>query len=230
MYYFETPNYSVSLNAKVASSTMARLIIKHFHPQIHKKITYARFPNGITENKKQWQWMCPGSRDPNKPIVLLVRNPVDRFITACQQIGINQNNVTRAIDSLIDDTPFLKIPENIDKIEKMNEQRLKNRQERLDKGLSVKPYKRIGYLRDDIHFVHQHSYIKGQTYLFKFADHLKDCFEFIGIKNTETLVINKAKRQKPILSQDQIEKVKQYYQKDIKLFDTLINPGQLIYP
>jgi hypothetical protein len=93
MYYYSTPNYSVALNAKVGSSTMARLIIKQFYPKEHKRISYAKFPNGITENQKQWHWMCPGSQSPDKPIVLLVRNPIDRFLTACQQIGVQQIDI-----------------------------------------------------------------------------------------------------------------------------------------
>ena len=237
MYYYTTPNYSVALNAKVGSSTMARLIIKEFYPKEHRNIVYARFPNGITENQKQWHWMCPGSTTPDKPIVLMVRNPVDRFITACQQIAIKFEDIDKAIDSLLNDSPFLRtespkgMPLNnlsqLEMIEKRNEKKLEIRQSRIDQGLPVRDFKRFGYLRDDVHFLHQHEYVQGETYLFKFPDHLQDCLSFIGINN-EPITINKAKREKPALSEDQRMKVEGYYEKDIELFNSINESGQLI--
>lgn len=244
MYYYNTPNYSVALNAKVGSSTMARLIIKQFYPKEHQKINYARFPNGITENQKQWHWMCPGSPEPDKPIVLMVRNPIDRFITACQQIAIKFEDVDKAINSLVNDSPFLRtveensmsligLPYNknsqLESIEKRNSKKLEIRQSRIDQGLSVRDFKRFGYLRDDVHFLHQHEYIQGETYLFKFPDHLVECLSFIGI-NSGPILINKAKRDKPTLSPDQRNLVENYYNKDIELFNSINQPGQLILP
>jgi hypothetical protein len=239
MYYYTTPNYSVALNAKVGSSTMARLIIKQFYPKEHQKIVYARFPNGITETQKQWHWMCPGSPNPDKPIVLMVRNPVDRFITACQQIAIKFEDVDKAIDSLLNDSTFLRtespngIPLNnlsqLEMIEKTNSKKLEIRQNRIDKGLPVRDFKRFGYLRDDVHFLHQHEYVQKETYIFKFPDHLIECLSFIGI-HSEPLVANKAKREKPKLSDNQRVLVESYYSKDIELFNSINQPGQLILP
>jgi len=237
MYYYTTPNYSVALNAKVGSSTMARLIIKQFYPKEHKKITYARFPKAITENQKQWHWMCPGSQTPDKPIVLMVRNPIDRFITACQQIAIKHEDIDKAIDSLLNDSVFLRTMEGVasnklsqlEIIEKRNEKRLEFIQNRIDKNLPVMDFKRLGHLRDDVHFFHQYKYIQHETHLFRFPDSLKDCMEFIGIKN-EPITINKAKREKPTLSEDQKLKLEQYYEKDIELFNSIYESGQLALP
>jgi hypothetical protein len=236
MYYYNTPNYSVTLNAKVGSSTMARLIIKQFYPKEHQKISYARFPNGITENQKQWHWMCPGSTTPDKPIVLLVRNPLDRFLTACQQINIKSEDIDKVIDSLVDDSAFLRTREDIEasnqlaNLEKINAKKLETRQNRIDQGLPVRDFKRFGYLRDDVHFFHQHKYIQRETYVFNFPDNLRDCLKFIGINENESLVANKAKRTKPILSEEQKSKIEKYYEKDIILFNSINQPGQLILP
>ena len=236
MYYYSTPNYSVALNAKVGSSTMARLIIKQFYPKEHQKINYARFPNGITENQKQWHWMCPGSTTPDKPIALMVRNPIDRFLTACQQINIKPEDIDKAIDSLVDDNAFLRTREDIEmsnqlaNLEKINAKKLETRQNRIDQGLPVRDFKRFGYLRDDVHFLHQHKYIQKETYLFKFPDHLVKCLSFIGIDDSEPILINKAKRDKPTLSPDQRNLVENYYNKDIELFNSINQPGQLILP
>ena len=236
MYYYSTPDYSVALNAKVGSSTMARLIIKQFYPKEHQKINYARFPNGITENQKQWHWMCPGSTTPDKPIVLLVRNPLDRFLTACQQINIKPEDIDKAIDSLFYDSPFLRTREDVEasnqlaNLEKINTKKLETRQNRIDQGLPVRDFKRFGYLRDDVHFFHQHNYIQRETYVFHFPDNLRDCLKFIGINENESLVANKAKRTKPILSEEQKSKIEKYYEKDIILFNSINQPSQLILP
>jgi hypothetical protein len=236
MYYYSTPDYSVALNAKVGSSTMARLIIKQFYPKEHQKINYARFPNGITENQKQWHWMCPGSTTPDKPIVLLVRNPLDRFLTACQQINIKPEDIDKAIDSLFYDSPFLRTREDVEasnqlaNLEKINTKKLETRQNRIDQGLPVRDFKRFGYLRDDVHFFHQHNYIQRETYVFHFPDNLSDCLKFIGINENESLVANKAKRTKPILSEEQKSKIEKYYEKDIILFNSINQPSQLILP
>ena len=236
MYYYNTPNYSVTLNAKVGSSTMARLIIKQFYPKEHQKISYARFPNGITENQKQWHWMCPGSTTPDKPIVLLVRNPLDRFLTACQQINIKSEDIDKVIDSLVDDSAFLRTREDIEasnqlaNLEKINAKKLETRQNRIDQGLPVRDFKRFGYLRDDVHFFHQHKYIQRETYVLNFPDKIRDCLKFIGINENESLVANKAKRTKPILSEEQKSKIEKYYEKDIILFNSINQPGQLILP
>jgi hypothetical protein len=167
----------------------------------------------------------------------MVRNPVDRFITACQQIAIKFEDIDKAIDSLLNDSPFLRtespkgMPLNnlsqLEMIEKRNEKKLEIRQSRIDQGLPVRDFKRFGYLRDDVHFLHQHEYVQGETYLFKFPDHLQDCLSFIGINN-EPITINKAKREKPALSEDQRMKVEGYYEKDIELFNSINESGQLI--
>jgi hypothetical protein len=235
MYYYKTPNYSVALNAKVGSSTMARLIIKQFYPKEHKKIVYARFPNGIDESQKQWHWMCPGSPTPDKPIVLMVRNPVDRFITACQQVAIKFEDIDKAIDSLLNDSAFLRTREDIELANQLaninirNSKKLEIRQKRLDQGLPVRDFKRFGYLRDDVHFLHQHKYIQHETYLFEFPNHIQDCLNFVGI-SSEPLVANKAKREKPKLSDNQRSLVESYYSKDIELFNSINQPGQLVLP
>jgi hypothetical protein len=65
--------------------------------------------------------------------------------------------------------------------------------------------------------------------LFKFPDHLKECLNFIGI-NSPPIQINKAKRDKPILSDKQKSKIEQYYFKDIQLYNNILNASQLITP
>jgi hypothetical protein len=99
--YFIAPNYSVAFNAKVASSTLARAIISAFHPDAEHLIQTAAYPEGRGPDTNQVQWLCPKETEPSKPVVLIVRAPVDRFRSAMAQT--NQTDVDAALSALEED-------------------------------------------------------------------------------------------------------------------------------
>jgi len=88
MPYFVTPRHSVAFNAKVASSTLARAIIAAFHPAEEAAIQTAAYPAGLGPDTVMWHGVCPKEREPSKPVVLIVREPVARFRTAMAQVGL----------------------------------------------------------------------------------------------------------------------------------------------
>jgi hypothetical protein len=100
--YFITPNYSVALNPKTASSSIARRIIQVYYPQIENSIITAAYPEGKNPDNLRWHGICPSEKIPSKPVVLLVRNPLDRFLSGVAYLNIDINN---AIDSLVNNTP-----------------------------------------------------------------------------------------------------------------------------
>ena len=231
-FYYTTPNHSVALNAKVASSSMARAIIKKFHAKQQHLIATAAYPAGMDEMKRAWHWMCPGSRTPDKPVVLLVRDPVDRFITAMQQVGLKKKDVNQAINSLVNDTAIVRTdrtPAQIARAAKRSEKAGRRRQRRADKGLPVGPAVRDGRLRDDVHFQHQHGLAAGPTTCFRFPVHIQQAADFIGL--TEPLPKrNEAKREKPALTAAQEAAVRAYYAADQALFDAIAQPGYVYTP
>jgi hypothetical protein len=99
--YFVTPNHSVAFNAKAASSTLARAIIAAFHPEQENIIQNAAYPEGKGPDTSQVQWLCPKEKEPTKPVVLIVREPVARFRTAMAQA--NLTDVDAALVSLEQD-------------------------------------------------------------------------------------------------------------------------------
>lgn len=99
--YFLTPNYSIAFNAKAGSSTLARAIIAAFHPEQEHLIQTAAYPEGKGPDTNQMQWLCPKETEPSKPVVLVVRAPVDRFRSAMAQT--NQTDVDAALTSLEQD-------------------------------------------------------------------------------------------------------------------------------
>lgn len=240
MYYYITPKYNVALNAKVGSSTLARSIIREFYPEKNKEILQTKTPPNILENDKQWHWLCPGTHNPDKDIVLFVRDPISRFLSACQQVGITQTDLDTAIDSLINDNYFIRTPivsmgspskeDKIKNINILNQKRYEERLNRINQNLPVKPkFKRIGFIRDDIHFWKQYPYIINKTYCFKFPDYFQEGLKFIGITNNIPIV-NKGKKDKLILSDNQKLQIESYYQKDIDLFNSLNESIKIIIP
>jgi hypothetical protein len=232
MYYYSTPNYSVALNAKVGSSSFARAIIKQFHASAERLITTAAYPAGKDETKRAWHWMCPGSTVPDKPVVLLVRSPVDRFITAMQQIGLGSDDVPQAIASLSSDTPIVRTyssPEHAALEQRRRDRISEIRESRVAQGLPVQPPVRADHLRDDVHFAHQHLLASGSTTCFRFPDHVDQAAAFIGL--TETLPArNQARREKPTLTAEQEAEVRAYYATDQSLYDAIDQPGYVYTP
>lgn len=91
MYYI-TPNYCVAHNPKVGCSSMAMAIIETFYPDL-----FDQYKN-LTNIK--WQFVCKYVQIPDKPVVLLVRNPLDRFVSAVAETDID---IDVAIDCLAND-------------------------------------------------------------------------------------------------------------------------------
>lgn len=234
MIYFRTPKYAVALNAKVGSSSLARAIIRQFFPKQDWLIRTAAFPQGVDETKRQWHRMCPGTRKPTKPVVLLVRDPVERFLSAMQQVGLKQKDVDAAIDSLVNDTPVgeRRRTRGIDgkqreAIVPRDTPRARRRRERMARR-GAKPA-RPGRLRDDIHFAKQSDYVCGETHLFRFPAHLAQAATMIGLEG-ELPKANAARRQKPTLTPEQEAAVRGYYAADQSLWESIVQPGTVVRP
>jgi hypothetical protein len=99
IYYYETPKYCIAHNPKVACTSFAHAIIKQFYPDINKKIEQ----NSSIFNGPTYILSCPKTQEPKKPIVCLIRNPIDRFISAINQTQIN---IETAIHCLLNDKEY----------------------------------------------------------------------------------------------------------------------------
>jgi len=236
-YYFDTPNYSVALNAKVASSSMARAIIAQFQPETDFLIRTAAFPPGVTADDRQWHWAVIGSQAPSKPVVLLVREPVARFATACQQVRVHEGDDDAAISSLVDDTEFVRTkPADMTQerwaavCEGRERQRLRREQKRLERIANGKPVlgpDETSSLRRNVHFLHQNDYIVGETTCFRFPQDIAAAAAFIGI-SSPIRDTNKAKRPKPTLTPEQESAVLAYYAEDVALFNSITAPATVV--
>lgn len=96
--YFICGDKLMVLNAKVGTSTFARAIIKKYYPEIDETILSVHYPNGENADTRQWQMMVPYRINPDRPVVCLIRDPVDRFRSAMAQVGLT--DVDAAISEL----------------------------------------------------------------------------------------------------------------------------------
>lgn len=146
----KTPAHNIIVPPKVGSSSVARAIIKQFYPDIEQKIQTARYPAGQGPNDKQWQGYVP-QHDSEKPILMLVRNPVDRFRSAMAQFSLT--DVDAVIDSIINDTK-IQIP---------------------------LPSNRTASVKNNLHFTTQASLLEGTTKLYQFPDQLEQFANEAGL-------------------------------------------------
>lgn len=182
--YFCATNFAVAVNYKVASTSLAYSIIDTYYSDI---INLEKAPNtpGI------FHQLCPKAdllKDKNKDILLLVRDPVERFKSAILESG----------KSDIDDVLF-----NLDGI--------------MISGRSFR----------DCHFEPQIRLcdVDNNIKLYRYAIDINDMVNDLGLcdfphlnKSCDTVT----------LSSSQIDKVREIYKEDIKLYNMIQEPGQLL--
>lgn len=98
MYYLITPDYCFALNPKVGCTSFSRAIVETHYPEIYA----AEIKQGANPDSYPWVVYCPKLEKPDRAALLLVRHPIDRFISAVQQVKLS---VETALDCLLNDTP-----------------------------------------------------------------------------------------------------------------------------
>jgi len=194
--YFITPNFAIAINAKVGCSSVARSVISAFYPEIEQRLQNAYFPVGRNPDNMQWQSQVPKTDEPSSPTVLLVRDPVERFRSACAQVGVS---VEDALASLETGDPIS----------------------------THSPVARS--LVDNVHFFLQSDYLHPEgTRCYLFPDHLEAFANDCGL-GYPLPTINEA-ADKPVLTDLQTERVREYYSDDLELFNRIAVPGQVELP
>ena len=98
MKYFKAGGKLLAFNAKVGTATLCLMIIKQYQPEEYKTISEADYPEGKTfETILPHQWVAKRF-NPNAPVCLLVRDPVERFKSAMAFTRVK--NVNETLDEL----------------------------------------------------------------------------------------------------------------------------------
>jgi hypothetical protein len=209
MQYFDLPNCCIAFNAKVGSTSLACAIVKQIYPHLLEKTLrehqelYAKLPpefivklpdsfqkmlnNHKLDSMAFWQSLCPRVQEPNKPVLLAVRDPVERFASTVAYLNMD-----------VDDTLH-----------------------KLENRLTGVIFKLEILICKNTHYLKQASYLTENTKLYKFPDQFQQLCVDAGLQYPVEK-INEGKNKKPILSENQIERVKAYYHKDVELFESLM--------
>jgi hypothetical protein len=158
MRYFITPNYCVALNAKVASSSLARRIIATYYPETEGKLQRAHYPPGFNANRVQLHGFVAGTYQPDRPVAMLVREPLDRFLSGVAYLNMNLES---AIESLLTGV----------------------RTTASHRGSGPRPIN----VSTNIHFARQSEMPYGETHLFRFPDHVFELAALLGIGSVPRL-------------------------------------------
>lgn len=94
-----TPEYCLAINPKVGCTSFSRAIVETHYPDIYA----AEIKQGADPDNYSWVVYCPTVQIPDRPVLLLVRHPVDRFLSAIQQVGIS---AAVALDCLLNNTTY----------------------------------------------------------------------------------------------------------------------------
>jgi len=209
MQYFVLPHCCIAFNAKVASSALASAIVRKHHPERLQKAlddyekNWSQFSDefkaSLPENFQRmfrcdmndsvsfWQNLCTITRNPELPVLLLVRNPVDRFLSGASYLGQDIDRLLTGLEN--DDMEYVleSLPINI---------------------------------RKNTHFIKQSWLITGDTKLYRFPDQLQ---QFCHDADLEWPLpkVNEGRNVKPVLTPEQISRIKAYYVEDVELWQSL---------
>lgn len=119
--YFVLPTCCIAFNAKVASSALACSIVKKYYPDRMQKAidqwnnTWSRFSQefkdslpesfqiefktSFEESKTFWQNVCLRTNEPEKPVLLAVRDPIARFASTCAYMECDVEETLTALEN-----------------------------------------------------------------------------------------------------------------------------------
>jgi len=196
--YFIAGDRLLAFNAKWCTSSFARAIIKSHHPDVEEYIqTKLHLPEGRDVETEQHHSLVPKRFNPDRPVALLVREPVSRFKSALSFMHL-ENEVDKVLDAIINE----------------DTQTVLN-------GVGIPSNARFPLVAN-IHLRHQYRLLHdvNEAQLFRMPDQIDECAEWLGLE-TPLVRINESRFPKPELTEDQIDRVKLYYKKDIELWESI---------
>lgn len=84
--YIKSGSTHFALNFKAATSSIVRAIVSAHYPEIEDNLTNnTSYPSGRTVDNSRWHWQLPKTETPDSEVTLIVRDPVERFRSACAE-------------------------------------------------------------------------------------------------------------------------------------------------
>lgn len=96
--YIKSGDAVYAVNLKAASSAILKAIAETHYPEVVDLIVNkSSYPEGVEPMARRVHGALPHVEDPDGPVVLIVRDPVERFRSACGEIRMTAD---KALDSL----------------------------------------------------------------------------------------------------------------------------------
>jgi len=193
--YFIAGDRLLAFNFKCATSSFCWAIIKKYYPETLDALTNkTSYPEGRSAETSMNHQFVPTRTRPDRPVAALIREPVERFRSAIVFTGVYPKH---SVDELIT--------------------------ELYEENGTVKSGP-MGQMKliDNHHFSHQHRFgleCEDITY-FRMPDQINEAAEWLGL-DTPLTKINSARSEKPNLTQEQIDKIQEFYKKDIVLWESI---------
>lgn len=208
MKYFILPNCNIAFNAKVGSSSLACAAVKKFYPDKLKKV--------LDDYEKTWSQFSQSFKDSlPESFQKMFRNDKLDSVSFWQNIcPITNNPVGKILLAFRD--PVLRFASTLAYLDMESEKTisiLENDESAVVDKASVK-------LRTNVHFLPQHILVNSNTAIYKFPDRLKDMCLDAGL-DWPIEIVNEGKNKKPILTEQQIERIKNYYHEDVRIYKSL---------
>jgi len=196
--FYITPTHNIAIVSKVGSSSLNSAILTTYYPE---KITIsvgAPIPHVDMLNRAR----SPKTHRPNLPVLMLVRDPIERFRSACTEVAIVYEQLDPTEAEFV-----VWVDQMLDKLETV--------------GMET---------RKDYHFCPQVNWLyAGSTIkLYSYPADMDAIAAEAGLP-VPLPVINSAEDQdrvKPVLTASQIARVEAFYADDIALFSSISEVGQ----
>lgn len=208
MQYFVLPTCCIAFNAKVASSALACSIVRKFYPDKLQKT--------LDDHNSTWSKFSQEFKDslPESFQKMFKTDYVESknfWQTVCKRTFQPDLPVLLAVRD-----PVVRFASTVVYLGLQVEQTisaLENNDEVVVDKLPI-------VLAKNTHFLPQSIYNTEGTKCYKFPDQLQQLCEDAGL-DWPLPKINEGKNKKPILTPEQIERVKKFYAEDVKLYESL---------
>lgn len=158
--YIDGPTHSIAFNHKAGTMSICVAAAKAWWPDLLA---------GLGSMPHLARFVVPKIEVPRNPVLVTIREPIDRFRSGCATLGITPDQAIARFD--------------------------------------------------EPHFIKQSSYLVEGARCFKFPDQIKEFAEIAGLGDIPQY--KATLREKPLLTDEQLRKVREYYADDIKLFNSL---------
>jgi hypothetical protein len=207
--YFVLPNCYIAFNAKVASSALACSIVKKYYPDRMQKFikewndTWSKYSQEFKDRlpesfQKEFNTDFENSKSFWQNVCLRDNAPNKKVLLAVREPLDRFISTCAYMEADVDSVLFAL--ENKSKI-------ILNENESL--------------VHRNTHFLPQHIYMGENTKPYKFPEQLQQmCYD--AELEYPLPKINEGKNKKPILNEEQIQKVEKIYENDFNLFNSLI--------